>query len=59
MTTANQFGFIGFVGETRREMDLRFQAALRAAVAAGTETCATSPSTEMGTRHPIAGYTRE
>jgi hypothetical protein len=61
MTTAQQFGFIGstVVGENRQAMDLRFQAALMAAVANGTERCPTTPSTEMGTRHPVSGYARE
>jgi transposase-like protein len=46
-------------GTTKREMDARFQQVLMAAVANGSERCPTLPSTEMGTRHPVVGYTRE
>jgi len=46
-------------GSTKREMDLAFQAAVLAAIERGDETCPTTPSTEMGTRHPIVGYVRD
>ena len=60
MTMAQQFGFAVSTGEhTKETMDLAFQAALMAAVQRGDERCPTSPSTEMGTRHPIAGYQRD
>jgi hypothetical protein len=60
MTTAQQFGFIGstIVGESKREMDRRFRAAVLSAVANGAERCPTTPSTALGTRYPISGYER-
>jgi hypothetical protein len=42
----------------REEMDANFRAAVQREIAAGTENCATAPSTCFGTKQPIAGYTR-
>jgi hypothetical protein len=52
-------GPIGFEpGPNITEMDGRFQAAMRAALAAGAEHAPTSVSTAAGTRRPTVGYTR-
>jgi hypothetical protein len=41
-----------------READAKFQSAVHAAVRDGVESCATMPSSALGTRCPISGYQR-
>jgi hypothetical protein len=40
------------------QQDAKFRTAMLAAIASGAETCATSPSTALGTRMPVSNYQR-
>ena len=53
----NRLGY--WFAADRVEMDAQFRLAMTAAIEAGFEHCATTPSTHFGTRAPIAGYQRD
>jgi hypothetical protein len=56
-TEINRIGY--WTEIDRQEMDAQFRLAMSAAIEAGAEVCATSPSTHFGTRAPIAGHQRD